>query len=113
MSLQLETKPMELIVPISSSPHHVELNVTSEPNAMHALMALVKQINTDYAVIREISNANMKADYKGQLQLTHKDLFFLEFFFSEASLMLNICVCHLLQQLFFMMLIKRRITYST
>ncbi|KAL3525365.1 hypothetical protein ACH5RR_013737 [Cinchona calisaya] len=59
-----ETKPMEVVVPVSSSPHHVELNVSSEPNAIYALMALVKQISTDYAVIREISNVHMKADYK-------------------------------------------------
>ncbi|XP_071916072.1 uncharacterized protein [Coffea arabica] len=59
-----ETKPMEAIVPVSSSPHHVEFNVSSEPNVAYALMALVKKISTDYAVIREISNVNMKADYK-------------------------------------------------
>ncbi|KAL3527121.1 hypothetical protein ACH5RR_011777 [Cinchona calisaya] len=60
-----ETRPMEVVVRISSSPHHVELNVTSESNAMYALMGLVKQISTDNAVIRENRKVNnMKADYK-------------------------------------------------
>ena len=60
---------MEVAVPISSSPHHLELNVSSEPNAMYALMALVKQIIADYAIIREVSRINAKADYKGQQRM--------------------------------------------
>ncbi|CAI9110805.1 OLC1v1010892C1 [Oldenlandia corymbosa var. corymbosa] len=59
-----ETTPMEVVVPVTSSPHHVELNVSSEQNATYALMALVKQISADYAVIREISTVNAKAEYK-------------------------------------------------
>lgn len=56
---------MEVAAPISSSPHHVELNVNSEPNVMYALIAIVKQIRAEYAVIPEISHVNMKADFKG------------------------------------------------
>lgn len=56
---------MQVVVPVTSSPHHVELNVHLEPNANYALMALVKQISSNYAVTPEISNANFKADYTG------------------------------------------------
>ncbi|CAI9110793.1 OLC1v1010877C1 [Oldenlandia corymbosa var. corymbosa] len=63
-----EITPMEVVVPVTSSPHHVELSV-SEQNATYALMALVKQISADYAVIREISTVNAKADYKGKLSM--------------------------------------------
>lgn len=56
---------MQVVVPVTSSPHHVELNVQLEPNAKYALMALVKQIISNHAVIPEISNANFKADYTG------------------------------------------------
>ncbi|KAA8547382.1 hypothetical protein F0562_003754 [Nyssa sinensis] len=59
-----ETRPMQVIIPVTSSAHHVELNVYLEPNARYALMALVKQINSNYEITPEISNVNFKADYK-------------------------------------------------
>ncbi|CAN4083306.1 unnamed protein product [Withania somnifera] len=59
-----DTRPVQVVVPVSSSPHHIELNVQLEPNARYAIMALVKQITTEYAVIPEISRINNKADYK-------------------------------------------------
>ncbi|XP_019182566.1 PREDICTED: uncharacterized protein LOC109177614 [Ipomoea nil] len=61
-----ETKPVQVVVPVTSSPHHVELNVHLERNSRYALMALVKNISTEYAAIPEISkaNMNMKADHK-------------------------------------------------
>ncbi|CAK9152375.1 unnamed protein product [Ilex paraguariensis] len=59
-----EARPMEVVVPVTSSAHHVELNVYLEPNARYALMALVKQISSNYAVTPEISNVNFNAaDY--------------------------------------------------
>ncbi|XP_075098360.1 uncharacterized protein LOC107799881 isoform X1 [Nicotiana tabacum] len=59
-----ETKPVQVIVPVSSSPHHIELNVHLEPNARFALMALVKQISCEYTLTPEVSRINMKADSK-------------------------------------------------
>jgi len=56
---------MQVAVPVTSSAHHVELNVYSEPNARYALMALVKQISSNHAVAPEISHAHFKADYSG------------------------------------------------
>ncbi|KAA8531896.1 hypothetical protein F0562_006387 [Nyssa sinensis] len=59
-----EARPIQVVVPVTSSAHHMELNVYLEPNAGYALMALVKQINSNYEITPEISNANFKADYK-------------------------------------------------
>ncbi|XP_059623625.1 uncharacterized protein LOC132266682 [Cornus florida] len=59
-----ETRPMQVAVPVAFSAHHVELNVYLEPNARYAIMGLVREINSNYAVTPEISNANFKADYK-------------------------------------------------
>ncbi|XAR57912.1 hypothetical protein NMG60_11026216 [Bertholletia excelsa] len=59
-----ETRPMQLVIPVTSSAHHVELNVHMEPNIRYALMALVKQISSDYAIPPEISIAKLKAHYK-------------------------------------------------
>lgn len=56
---------MQVVVPVSSSPHHFELNVQFEPNARYVIMALVKQITSEYALTPEISRVNNKADYKG------------------------------------------------
>nr|KYP66791.1 Replication factor C subunit 3 [Cajanus cajan] len=50
--------------PITSSSHHMELNVNSEPNAKYALMGLIKEINNIYAIAPEVSNINFKLDYK-------------------------------------------------
>ncbi|KAM7516234.1 hypothetical protein LguiA_005817 [Lonicera macranthoides] len=58
-----EARPVQVVVPVISSPHHVELNVFLEPNAKYALMALVKQISSDNAVSPEISTVNFKPDY--------------------------------------------------
>ncbi|TKY70413.1 Replication factor C subunit 3 [Spatholobus suberectus] len=51
-------------VPITSSSHHMELDVNSEPNAKYALMGLIKEINNIYAIAPEVSNINLKSDYK-------------------------------------------------
>lgn len=59
-----ENRPMKVAVPLTSSAHHVELNVNLEPNARYALMSLVKEISNSYAVAPEISNVNFKANYK-------------------------------------------------
>lgn len=58
-----ETRSMQVSVPVTSSAHHVELNVHKEPNARYALMALIKQISSNHSVTPEISNVNFKADY--------------------------------------------------
>ncbi|KAK4411561.1 hypothetical protein Sango_0229100 [Sesamum angolense] len=50
--------------PVSSSPHHVELNVYLEPKAAYALTSLVKQISSEHAVTPEMSAAPRTTDYK-------------------------------------------------
>ncbi|KAK6922699.1 hypothetical protein RJ641_011003 [Dillenia turbinata] len=59
-----DQRPKQVIIPLAFSAHHVELNVNSEPNARYALMALVKEISSNYAVTPEVSTANFKPDYK-------------------------------------------------
>lgn len=56
---------MQVFVPVTSSAHHVELDVNLEPNAKYALMGLVKEIRNHYDTIPEVSNVNFKTDYKG------------------------------------------------
>ncbi|KAL5168587.1 Replication factor C subunit 3 [Glycine soja] len=51
-------------VPITSSSHHMELDVNSEPNAKYALMGLIKEISNIYAIAPEVSNINFKSDFK-------------------------------------------------
>jgi hypothetical protein len=55
---------MQVVVPLTSSPHHVELNVNLEANAKYALMGSVREISSEFAVTPEISNVNSK--YKGR-----------------------------------------------
>ncbi|KAK4584219.1 hypothetical protein RGQ29_022099 [Quercus rubra] len=59
-----ERRPMQVVVPLTSSPHHAELNVNLEANAKYALMGLVKKISSEFEVIPEVSNVNFKAKYK-------------------------------------------------
>ncbi|GMI68157.1 hypothetical protein HRI_000485000 [Hibiscus trionum] len=59
-----EKRAMQVIVPIASSAHHVELNVTKEPNVKYVLMGLVKEISTNYTTTPEVSNDNFKTNYK-------------------------------------------------
>ncbi|KAF3441090.1 hypothetical protein FNV43_RR19376 [Rhamnella rubrinervis] len=59
-----ENRPKQVVVPITSSAHHLELNVYLETNAMYALLGLVREISKDYAIPPEISNANFKSNYK-------------------------------------------------
>lgn len=47
---------MQAIVPLVSSAHHVELNVNLG-NAKYALMGLVKEISSYYAITPETSTA--------------------------------------------------------
>ncbi|CAJ1930205.1 unnamed protein product [Sphenostylis stenocarpa] len=54
----------KVFVPITSSPHHMELDVNSEPNAKYALMGLIKEISNIYAIAPEVSNINFKSDFK-------------------------------------------------
>ncbi|PIA52712.1 hypothetical protein AQUCO_01000527v1 [Aquilegia coerulea] len=54
----------QVVVPITSSPHHLELNIKSEArNARYALMSLVKEIASN-AIAPEVSTASFRADYK-------------------------------------------------
>ncbi|KAF5791338.1 putative P-loop containing nucleoside triphosphate hydrolase [Helianthus annuus] len=65
-----ETRLTQVAVPVTSSSHHVELNVHLEANAKYVLMASVKQTSSsDNAVTTEISTANLKPDYTGTLLL--------------------------------------------
>ncbi|PON74019.1 Replication factor C [Trema orientale] len=59
-----ENRPMQVVVPITSSAHHLELNVHLESNAKYALLGLVREIIKDYTVTPEISTANLTANYK-------------------------------------------------
>ncbi|KAK8673235.1 hypothetical protein V6N13_111584 [Hibiscus sabdariffa] len=59
-----ENRAMQVIVPIASSAHHFELNVTKETNVKYALMGLVKEISTTYKTTPEVSNDNFKTNYK-------------------------------------------------
>ncbi|XP_031388335.1 uncharacterized protein LOC116201292 [Punica granatum] len=59
-----EKRQMQIAVPLTSSAHHVELNVHKELNARYALMAIVKEINNYHAIAPEVSTADFKADYK-------------------------------------------------
>lgn len=56
---------MQVLVPLTSSGHHFELDVNSEPNSKHALMGLVKEISHNHNLIPEVSHVNFKSDYKG------------------------------------------------
>ncbi|XP_024978804.1 uncharacterized protein LOC112516022 [Cynara cardunculus var. scolymus] len=58
-----ETRLTQVAVPLTSSVHHVELNVYLEANARYALMASVKQISSNHSVAPEISTVNLKPDY--------------------------------------------------
>ncbi|XP_024028568.1 uncharacterized protein LOC21391900 [Morus notabilis] len=59
-----ENQRMQVVVPIKSSPHHLELNVHLESNARYALMGLVREITKDFTNIPEISTANLNPNYK-------------------------------------------------
>ncbi|KAL7604476.1 hypothetical protein Lser_V15G19655 [Lactuca serriola] len=58
-----ETRLTQVAVPVTSSVHHVELNVYLEANARYALMASVKQISSNHSVAPEISTVNLKPDF--------------------------------------------------
>lgn len=56
---------MQVMVPLTSSAHHIELNVRLEANARYALMGLVREINNENAVAPEVSTDNFKGNHKG------------------------------------------------
>ncbi|KAL4582626.1 hypothetical protein LXL04_007183 [Taraxacum kok-saghyz] len=58
-----ETRLTKVAVPVTSSVHHVELNVYMESNARYALMASVKQITSNHSVAPEISTVNLRPDF--------------------------------------------------
>ena len=60
---------MHIVVPLTTSAHHVELNVKSEPYARHALMAIVKQIKSNCEITPEVSNVDSNTDYKGSYSI--------------------------------------------
>ncbi|KAK1298489.1 hypothetical protein QJS10_CPB14g00023 [Acorus calamus] len=63
--IQQEARPIQVVVPLTSSPHHVELNLKSgTKTARYALMGIIKEIAANRAAIPEISDASFKADYK-------------------------------------------------
>ncbi|KAG8662723.1 uncharacterized protein LOC110601402 isoform X2 [Manihot esculenta] len=59
-----ENRAMQVAVPVTSSVHHVELNVNLEPNAKYALMGIVKEISNAYAIVPEVSNVKFRPDYR-------------------------------------------------
>lgn len=63
--------PMQVMVPLTSSAHHIELNVRVEANARYALMGLVKEINSENDIAPEISTINLKGNHKGSFSPIH------------------------------------------
>ncbi|KAG2720100.1 hypothetical protein I3760_02G020300 [Carya illinoinensis] len=59
-----ERRPVQVLVPLTFSTHHVELNVNLEANAKHALIGIVKEISSQYAVPPEVGNVNFRPEYK-------------------------------------------------
>ncbi|KAK7252921.1 hypothetical protein RIF29_37217 [Crotalaria pallida] len=59
-----DKRPMKVSVPVTSSSHHMELNVNLEPYAKYALLGLIKEISNIYAVTPEVSDVNFKSDLK-------------------------------------------------
>ncbi|KAI3959037.1 hypothetical protein MKX01_023713 [Papaver californicum] len=60
-----EKGPMQIVVPLISSPHHAELYLKSETtNVRFALMTLVKEMTSNHAMPSEVSNTTCWADYK-------------------------------------------------
>lgn len=56
---------MQVMVPLTSSAHHIELNVRLEANARYALMGLVGEINNENAIAPEVSTLNVEGNHKG------------------------------------------------
>ncbi|CAK9320675.1 unnamed protein product [Citrullus colocynthis] len=59
-----ERKLTQVFVPLTSSAHHVELNLSSEANAKYALLGLAKEIGSEYSINMEARNVNPKANFK-------------------------------------------------
>ncbi|KGN48844.1 uncharacterized protein LOC101218071 isoform X1 [Cucumis sativus] len=59
-----ERKLTQVFVPLTSSAHHVELNLSSESNAKYALLGLAKEIGSEYSINVEARNVNPKAIFK-------------------------------------------------
>ncbi|RZR74420.1 hypothetical protein BHM03_00036763 [Ensete ventricosum] len=56
---------MHIVVPLTSSAYHLELNLKSlAKNAGHALMAVVKEITENHVDTSEFSDASFKTDFK-------------------------------------------------
>ncbi|XP_050383080.1 uncharacterized protein LOC126799856 [Argentina anserina] len=59
-----EQMSMQVMVPLTSSAHHIELNVRVEANARYALIGLVKEINSENEIAPEISTVDSKGNHK-------------------------------------------------
>ncbi|KAJ8770819.1 hypothetical protein K2173_021466 [Erythroxylum novogranatense] len=55
-------KPMQVVVPVTSSRRHVELNVRTEANAKYALVGLVREISNKFCKNPEISTVNFEPE---------------------------------------------------
>ncbi|KAG6663338.1 hypothetical protein CIPAW_02G019500, partial [Carya illinoinensis] len=64
-----ERRPVQVLVPLTFSTHHVELNVNLEANAKHALIGIVKEISSQYAVPPEIMEVLMQIARKEDFDL--------------------------------------------
>ncbi|KAJ8764379.1 hypothetical protein K2173_006119 [Erythroxylum novogranatense] len=58
-----DKKPMQAVVPVTYSKHHVELNVRTESNAKYALIGLVREISNKFSTTPEISTVNFEPEY--------------------------------------------------
>ncbi|KAF6162051.1 hypothetical protein GIB67_002640 [Kingdonia uniflora] len=61
----IERGQMQVVIPVTSSAHHVELNLKLEPNnARYVLMTIVKELTRDHRLTPDVSVASMGTDYK-------------------------------------------------
>ncbi|XP_072999614.1 uncharacterized protein [Typha latifolia] len=60
-----EAKHVQIVAPITSSPHHVEVNLKSQlKNARYTLIALAREIAGNHAEAPEISDPSFRMDFK-------------------------------------------------
>ncbi|KAI4381167.1 hypothetical protein MLD38_007270 [Melastoma candidum] len=59
-----DERSIQVGVPITTSSHHVELNVKEEPNSRHVLMSIVKEISASRSAAPEVSRIGLKPEYK-------------------------------------------------
>ncbi|XP_039143885.1 uncharacterized protein LOC120280993 [Dioscorea cayenensis subsp. rotundata] len=60
-----DISPIQFSIPVSSSPHHLELDLKTESEKIrYALMAIVKETVTNRSLLAEVSDSSFKAEFK-------------------------------------------------